>query len=68
MLFVLLSSLSFTASDLLLVLLPALEEQLAASRHETEEARLWETLLMEDHERAVVARVWQGAGVALTAL
>jgi hypothetical protein len=37
--------------------LPALEEQLATSRHETEEACLREILLMEDHERAVVAGV-----------
>jgi hypothetical protein len=36
------------ASDLLVVLLLALEEQLAASRHKTEEAHLWEFLLMED--------------------
>ena len=57
MLFVLSSYLSFATSDLLVVLLPALEEQLATSHHETKEARLREVLLMEDHERAVVARV-----------
>jgi hypothetical protein len=39
---------------LLIILLPALEEQLVASRRETEEAHLWEFLLMEDHERVVV--------------
>jgi hypothetical protein len=33
-----------------------------------EEARLWEVLLMEDHERAVVARVWQGVGVTLATM
>jgi hypothetical protein len=45
-----------------------LEEQLAASYHETEEARLREVLLMEDRERAVVAKIRQGASVALAAL
>jgi len=35
------SYLTFVASDLLVVLLPALEEQLVASHHEMEEARLW---------------------------
>jgi hypothetical protein len=45
-----------------------LEEQLAASRHETEEAHLWEVLKMVDHERAVVVGVWQGASVALATL
>ena len=45
-----------------------LEEQLAASSHEMEEARLREVLLMEDHKRAVVARVWQGANIALAVL
>jgi hypothetical protein len=44
-------------------LFSVLEKQLAASRHEMEEARLW-----EDRERVVVARIWQGAGVALAAL
>jgi hypothetical protein len=33
-----------------------------------EEACLWEVLLMEDHERAVVAEVRQGASVALATL
>jgi hypothetical protein len=37
--------------------LPALEEQLAVSRHETEEARLLEVLMMEDRKCVVVARV-----------
>jgi hypothetical protein len=48
----------FVAPDLLAFLLPVLEEQLAASHHDTEEARLWEVLLMEDHEHTVVAGVW----------
>jgi hypothetical protein len=34
-----------------------LEEQLVASRHETEEAHLWEVLLMEDHKHVVVAGI-----------
>jgi hypothetical protein len=34
-----------------------LEEQLAASHHEMEEAHLWEVFLMEDHEHVVVARI-----------
>jgi hypothetical protein len=38
-------------------LLLVLEEQLAASRHEIEEARLREVLLMEDREHVVVARI-----------
>jgi hypothetical protein len=38
----------------LVFLLPALEEQLAASRQETKEAHLHEVLLMEDHERTLV--------------
>ena len=46
----------------------ALEEQLAASRHETEEARLWEVLLMEDRECVFVAGIRQGADIALVAL
>jgi hypothetical protein len=37
--------------------LPALEEQLAVSRHEMEEAHLWEVLMMEDRKCALVARV-----------
>jgi hypothetical protein len=49
-------------------LLPVLKEQLVTSRHEVEEACLWEVLLMEDHERAVVAGIRQGAGIALAAL
>ena len=39
-----------------------------ASHHETKEARLWEVLLMEDHEHAVVAEIHEGAGVALATL
>ena len=58
----------FIIPDLLAFLLLALEEQLAASRHEMEEARLREVLLMEDRECAVVAEILQGAGVALAAL
>jgi competence protein ComGF len=54
-----LSSLLFVVPDLL-ALLPAFEEQLVASCHEMEEARLQEVLLMEDNERAVVARIRQG--------
>jgi hypothetical protein len=34
-----------------------LEEQLAVSHHEMEEAHLWEVLLMEDCECVVVARI-----------
>jgi hypothetical protein len=44
-------------ADLFTVLLPALEEQLAASHHEAEEAHLWEALLEEDHERTMVAGI-----------
>jgi hypothetical protein len=62
------SYLTSTASDLLIVLLPALEEQLAASRHKTKEAHLQEFLLMEDHERAMVVRILQGAGITLTTM
>jgi hypothetical protein len=51
------SYLTSAASDLLVVLLPVLEEQLAASRHEMEEACLREFLLMEDRKQAVVARI-----------
>jgi hypothetical protein len=45
-----------------------LEEQLAASCHEMKEARLREVLLMEDRERAMVAGIWQGVGVALASM
>jgi hypothetical protein len=41
---------------------------LVASCHEIEEACLWEVLLMEDRERAVLAEIRQGGGVALAAL
>ena len=51
------SYLTSIASDLLVILLPPLEEQLAASHHETEEARLWEFLLMEDYEQAMVVGI-----------
>lgn len=68
MLFVLMSCLSFTTSNVLVVMLLALEEQLAPSRHETEEAYLREVLLKEEHERAVVIGVWQGASIALAAM
>jgi hypothetical protein len=44
-------------ADLFTVLLPALEEQLAASHHEAEEAHLWDALLEEDHERTMVAGI-----------
>jgi hypothetical protein len=43
--------------DLPIFLSSALEEQLVAYLRETEEAHLQEVLLMEDHERAVVARI-----------
>jgi hypothetical protein len=45
-----------------------LEEQLAATRHETEDAHLQEFLLMEDHEQAVVAGILQGTDVTLTTM
>jgi hypothetical protein len=48
----------FVAHDLLAFLFPTLEEQLAASHHETTEAHLWEVLLMEDYKHTVVPRVW----------
>ena len=47
---------------------PALEEQLAATHLEMEEAYLWEVLLMEDRKRATVARIRWGAGFALAVL
>ena len=47
----------FVIPDVPAFLLPALEEQLAASRHKMEEAHLREVLLMKDHERVVVARI-----------
>ena len=50
----------FVIPDVPAFLLPALEEQLAASRHKMEEAHLREVLLMKDHERVVVARTRQG--------
>jgi hypothetical protein len=47
----------FFVLDLPAFLLPALEEQLAASHHLTEEACLEEVLLMEDHECTVVVEI-----------
>ena len=67
--FILISCRMSVASDLRVVLSPsALEEELAATRHEAEVACLWETLAVEDHERAVVVGIQQGAGVALAAM
>jgi hypothetical protein len=54
------------AFDLHVILLPALEEQLVTSHHE-EAARLQGFIVAEDHERAVMAGIQQGAGVALAA-
>lgn len=51
------SYLTFAASDLLVVLLLALEELLAASCHEIEEAHLQEFLLIEYYEQAVVVGI-----------
>ena len=62
------SYLTSAASDLLVILLPALEEQLLVSHHEMEEAHLQEFLLIEDHEQAMVVGIWKGAIVALTAM
>ena len=56
------------ASDLRVVLLPALEEQLVVSRHEEEIARLWGFIVVEDHEWKVEVGIRQGDGVALTAM
>ena len=39
-----------TVSDLYVVLLPALKEQLVASRHEEEAAHLRGFIVAEDHE------------------
>jgi hypothetical protein len=57
-----------TASDLRIVSLPALEEQLVASHHEEEAARLRGFIIAEDHEWAVVAGIQQGVNVALAAM
>ena len=38
------------------------------SHHEEEAARLWGFIVVEDHERAVVVGIWQGAGVALATM
>lgn len=58
----------FIASDLHVVLLPALEEQLEVSHHEAEAARLRVFIAAEDHERVTMAGIRQGAGVALAAM
>ena len=39
-----------------------------ASRYEEEAARLRGFIIAEDRERAVVAGIWQGVGVALAAM
>jgi len=57
-----------TASDLRVVSLPALEEQLVASRHEEEVAHLRGFIVVEDCEWVVLAGIWQGASVALVAM
>ena len=57
-----------TASDLQVISLPALEEQLATSHHEEEAARLWGFIIAKHHERVVVARIQQGVGVTLAAM
>jgi len=54
--------------DPLIILFPALEEQLVASSHEAGEAHLQDALLMEDHEHVVVAGIWQRADVALATM
>ena len=59
---------SSAVTDLHVVLLPALEEQLAVSHHEEEAARLWGFIVAEDHEWVVVVGIWQGASVALAAM
>lgn len=46
-------------------LVTVLKGQLAASRREVEEARLWEGFLNEDHRRAMIFRIRHGAVVAL---
>jgi hypothetical protein len=57
MLYILLSHSFFIILDLPAFLLSALEEQLAASRHEIEEACLREVLLMRDRECMMVAEI-----------
>jgi hypothetical protein len=47
----------FVIPDLLAFLLPVLEEQLVASYQETKKVHLQEVILMEDHERVVVAEI-----------
>jgi hypothetical protein len=56
------------ASDLHVVLLPAMEEQLVASCHEEEVARLWGFIIAKDYEQAVVAGIQQAADVTLAAM
>lgn len=65
---ILTSCLMFAAFDCRVILLPTLEKQLAAARHEAEVARLRETISVEDHERAMVVGIWLGAGVGLAAM
>ena len=57
---ILMSGWMSAASDLRVVSLPALEEQLVASRHEEKVARLRGFIVAEDHERAGLAGIWQG--------
>ena len=56
------------AIDLRVVLLPALEEELAVSCHDKEAACLRGFIIVEDRERVVMVGIWQGAGVALAAM
>jgi hypothetical protein len=56
------------ASDLRIVSLPALEEQLVASHLEEEAARLRGFIIAKDHEWAVVAGIQQGVNVALATM
>ena len=56
------------AADLRVVLLLALEERLVVSCHKEEEAHLRGLIVAEDHERAVVAGIRQGASIALATM
>lgn len=47
----------FKASNLYVILSPALEEQLEISHYEALVARLQEFIMVEDHERAVVVGI-----------
>ena len=62
------SSMMYVAFSLRVILLPALEEQLAASCHEAEVTHLRETLVVKNREWVVVARIWQGVSVALATM